>query len=124
LARSGDPGTSKAAARAIATRSGSQRHVILRTLSTAEGGLTDPEMQDGLLMVESSQRTRRHELCQAGYVQMVTVSLTTDGSERVALTRPRAETGQQCLVWEITPKGKAALRKLETGQMVLELVDL
>src|SRR5689334_21493002 len=58
-ARSGDPGTSKAAARAIATRSGSQRHVILRTLSTAEEGLTDPEMQDGLLMVESSQRTRR-----------------------------------------------------------------
>lgn len=123
-ARSGDPGTSKAAARAIATRTGSQRHRILQALLIAgTEGATDPELQAQLVMVDSSQRTRRNELCQAGYVREVTVPLATDGPERVTLTRPRELTGHECIVWEITDLGRSALRKLDSGQMVLAFIE-
>ncbi len=123
-ARSGDPETSHAAARAIRTRSGSQRHQILAELALAgDEGATDPELQERLVMVDSSQRTRRNELRQAGYVQEATVPLTDDGPDRVTVTRPRTLTGQQCIVWVITDLGRVALRKLETGQMVLAFLD-
>jgi hypothetical protein len=123
-ARSGDPETSQAAARAIRTRSGSQRHDVLGYLANCPDGAADFQTVAALRMIDSSARTRRHELLQAGYVQPATAPVDTDGElGRAVVTRVRPETGLACIVWEISPKGRAALNRLNSGQMVMALVD-
>lgn len=113
--RSDSPDTSRRAARAVSTRSGSQRHRILKCLADC-GPLTDAELQDTLSMVGSSQRTRRNELCAAGFVR----AATQDGNP---LVRARDLTGLDQQVWEATDAGRAALAKLNSGQHVMTFPD-
>lgn len=111
------PATSAAAARAIRTQSGSQRHRILRELKLSDEscmyGMTDFELQASLRMGASSERPRRLELVEAGFVVAAT------DPNGVARTRKAPWSSLLCQVWQITPKGRAALAKLNAGQMVL-----
>lgn len=109
--RADSPDTSRQAARAVSTRSGSQRHRILKCLADC-GPMTDSELQDTLSMIGSSQRTRRNELCAAGFVR----AATQDGNP---LVRARDLTGLDQQVWEVTDRGRAALGKLNGGQHVM-----
>jgi hypothetical protein len=113
LARNGAPETSQAAARAIKTRSGSQRHEILRFLHQRPE-LTDFELQQELAIAANSQRPRRVELLRAGYIEPA-----TDGEGSV-LTTKHPLSGLQCQRWRITSLGRAALGALEAGQMVIQ----
>lgn len=108
----GAPETSGAAARAIRTRSGSQRHRILRELVDA-GPLADWMIQHRLGLLANSERPRRLELMEAGYVRAAT------GDTDEALTRKDPKTGHACQVWEVTTAGRVALDRLNAGQMVL-----
>lgn len=101
--------TSKSAARAVRTRSGSQRHQVLRAV--ARESLTDPELMDRTGIIPNSLRPRRLELVEAGYIEP-----TRNDANRV-ITRPNAH-NRPCIVWRITPKGTAALSMLEAGQLV------
>lgn len=106
------PETSQAAARAIRTRSGSQRHRILRDLVDA-GPLADWQLQMRLGLIANSQRPRRLELVEAGYVRP---AVNEDGTH---LTVPDPTSGLACQKWEPTPAGRVALSRLNAGQMVL-----
>lgn len=110
---SGAPETRQAAARAIRTRSGSQRHEILRELVEV-GPLADWQIQRRLGLIPNSERPRRLELVEAGYVRPA-----RDGQNGDPVTVPDRVTKFQCQVWEATPAGRAALAKLNAGQMVL-----
>jgi hypothetical protein len=112
---SGAPVTSQAAARAIRTRSGSQRHRVLRELANWRdgGGLTDWQLQAALGLGANSERPRRLELVEAGYVR---AAKREDGTP-VTAREPRS--GLACQSWEVTLAGLAALRQLEAGQTVL-----
>lgn len=125
------PDTSRsAAAAAMRTRSGSQRHKILEWLAAA-GPLADFQVQEDLALNGNSQRPRRVELAQAGYVEVLTwaVNETLERpfpAERPAGASPESAvlvkhsaTGMRCEVWRITPLGQAALAKLNAGQTVL-----
>lgn len=112
LARSDAPETSRAAARAIRTRSGSQRHEILRYIASTLPP-ADFQMQNALRMGGNSQRPRRVELLRAGYIR----PLLDDTGVPVTVKNP--ESGLACERWEITMLGRSALAQLESGQTVL-----
>lgn len=107
----GAPETSQAAARAIRTRSGSQRHTLLRELRGSD--LTDFQLQRDTGIVANSERPRRLELLEAGYIASAT------GVDGKRVTRPHPHSGLDCQVWTITEKGRNALSFLESGQQVL-----
>lgn len=117
------PETSRAAARAITTRSGSQRHRIL--IALGQRPRADHELQRDVGVVGSSERPRRLELVEAGYVRAAVGRDIAGWMDRPAaekddpVTRENPDTGQQCTVWTITEAGRAALRQLEAGQMVI-----
>jgi hypothetical protein len=106
------PETSKAAARAIRTRSGGQRHALLRHLASG-GPSADFQMQAALSMSGNTQRPRRYELAQAGYVAP---AMDPQGAK---LTAANPDTGMRCEVWRLTASGRAALELLNAGQMAL-----
>lgn len=107
-----DPGPARS--RAVSTRRGSLRHQILNMI--AEGGpsgFTDQEL--GLKMQErgflpASARSRRWELLSAGWIRQA----TKDGR----LWRRSGHT-----VWVVAENGLTALKRLESGQMVLALMS-
>ena len=107
------PETSQAAARAIRTRSGSQRHRILGDLVSAAGPLADWQIQERLGLIANSERPRRLELVEAGYVR---AAHAEDGEPR---TVADPASGLACQAWEPTPAGRVALSRLNAGQMVL-----
>jgi hypothetical protein len=112
LTRKGAPETSQAAARAIKTRSGSQRHELLRYLHRVPE-LADFELQRDLWIGANSQRPRRVELLRAGYIEPA-----RDG-EGKPLTTKHPTSGLQCQRWRVTERGRVALGVLEAGQMVI-----
>lgn len=105
------PETSRAAARAIRTRSGSQRHQLLALL--VGGAYADWQLQSIGGIGASSERPRRLELVEAGYIE---AARDDDGK---LITRKHPHSGLDCQVWRATAKGRAALAQLDAGQMAL-----
>jgi hypothetical protein len=89
------PATSRKAAKAIAVKTGTQRHAILKRISECTLGLTDEELQD-MGFNPNSERPRRLELLDAGFIQ---------AEKKQRLTRSNL----YAIVWTVTPKGEAAL---------------
>jgi hypothetical protein len=93
------PDTSKQAARLIAPKSGSDRERVLQTvLATwySEHGRTDEELQDILGMDPSTERPRRVELVEGGWLE--------DSGKR----RP-TRSGRQAIVWQVTDDARNSL---------------
>lgn len=88
------PQTSRAAATRALGRSGNVRRKVLATLTRY--ALTDEEMQQLLCLPANTQRPRRVELVDAGYVDDTGVTRTTS-------------TGAQSIVWCATARGVEAL---------------
>ena len=88
--KEGQSGTSKIAARRIMPRTGTQRARVLDLLSRHPQGLTDEQMQDALGMNPSTQRPRRVELVEQGWVE--------DSGER-----RRTRSGHKAVVWRFVP---------------------
>lgn len=109
---SGAPETSQAAARAIRTRSGSQRHRVLAAL-IAWPELADWQIQSRLNLAANSERPRRLELVEAGYVE---AAVDSDGKP---ITFKHPESKLPCQAWRITERGRVALDVLAAGQMVI-----
>jgi hypothetical protein len=113
--------TSAEAARKITLATGQQRHRILTALFH-DGPLTDFELQNSLAIRPSSERPRRGELVNGGYVQAV---LAEDGKVQ---TRRHVMTGDGVLrsedgssgtawtLWEITEAGRAAILRIGEQQ--------
>lgn len=113
--------TSAEAARKVTLASGQQRHRILTALHH-DGPLTDYELQTSLAIRPSSERPRRGELVNGGYVQAV---LSEDGKVQ---TRRHVMTGDGVLhsedggsgtawtLWEITEAGRAAILRVGEQQ--------
>lgn len=106
--------TSAEAARKVTLATGQQRHRILTALYH-DGPLTDYELQTSLVIPPSSERPRRGELVNGGYVQAV---LAEDG--KVQTRRHRAtsaeDTGTAWTLWEITEAGRAAILRIGEQQ--------
>lgn len=91
------PDTSRLAARLIAPKSGTKRQQVLAAIATAEpGGITDEGIQRVLGMNPSTERPRRVELVEEGWV--------TDSGERV-----REKERASMILWVLTDQGRAAL---------------
>lgn len=86
------PDTSHNAAERIMPRSGTQRHAVL-SLIAASDGLTDAEIQDGLRISESSERPRRIELVEQGWIEDSGVRRIYRGHE-------------EAIVWVLTSQGR------------------
>ena len=91
------PETSHAAAGCALIRSGSRRREVLDALAHAPSGLTDEETQSWLDMSPNTQRPRRIELVEMGYVD--------DSHER-----RRTRSNQLAIVWQVTALGMRALQ--------------
>jgi hypothetical protein len=85
--------TAKQAAINAYPRSGTQRAKVLNVLTRTVVGLTDEEMQTLLGMGANTQRPRRVELVDGGFIE--------DSGQR----RPTS-THSQAIVWRTTPKGQ------------------
>jgi hypothetical protein len=90
--------TSRAAARGIAVRTGSQRARILQYLLSARGARTDLEIQTDLSMAPNSERPRRGEL--------VDLFLVAPAGER-------QHRGTVYTTWQLTPTGDFVARRLD-----------
>jgi hypothetical protein len=88
----GAPVTTREAALLVTPRSGTQRDRVLQSIVTS-GGLTDEEMQVRLSMSGDTQRPRRIELVEGGWVH--------DGGQR-----RRTASGERAIVWELTEAGR------------------
>jgi predicted ArsR family transcriptional regulator len=91
--------TSAAAAERHRPRSGTARHRVLHALATARDGATDEEVAAHLRMSPNTERPRRVELVEAGWVE---------ATER---TRPTV-CGAAAVVWTVTPAGHRLLSEL------------
>ena len=92
--------TSRDAAARHLPRSGTARHRVLDALGRARGaGATDEELVAHLAMNANTQRPRRVELVEAGYVRASGVIRQTTGGDRA-------------IVWTITDSGRAVLAQL------------
>lgn len=80
------PRTARAAALAATPRTGTARHRLLQAI--AERPRTDEELQDDLAMAANTQRPRRVELVEGGWIE--------DSGE----TRP-TRSGQEAIVWRV-----------------------
>lgn len=79
--------TSRAAAARIYPKTGTKRWVVLQAIAQSSGGLTDEEMQQRIPMSPNTQRPRRVELVEQGFIR--------DSGKR----RPTS-TGDDAIVWE------------------------
>ena len=96
-ARRNDPDTSKAAAEAVAPRSGTQRRRVLDALVRFHRqGMTDAELATFLAMHPGSAAKRRGELADVGLVE--------DCGERRLTPH-----GCNAIVWKPTAEGHAAV---------------
>lgn len=84
--------TSKAAALDVMPRTGTQRLAVLDAIRNSEDGMTDEEIQSKLSIGANSQRPRRVELVEGGWL------------EDSGKTRP-TDTGNDAIVWKLTTKG-------------------
>ncbi len=87
--------TSVKAAIAAYPKAGTQRARIINLLLCWDGGLTDAQMQSYLKMPESSQRPRRLELVEGGWLE--------DSGQRLAW-RGHGE----AIVWQLTDAARQA----------------
>lgn len=94
------PTTSKRAARSVTLRSGTQRFGVLQMIRNAPDGLTDEEQQT--LFRPNTQRPRRVELLEAGLIE-------PRGTRKT-------HSGQDAIVWVITPEGEAAFAACAASQ--------
>jgi hypothetical protein len=90
--------TSKATARNITVKSGSQRALVLLALYH-RGDLTDFELQEILSLSPSSQRPRRGELVDAGFVRPVL------NGEGMGITK--RHNGNDWQLWQLTDDGES-----------------
>jgi hypothetical protein len=88
--------TSKAAALDVMPRSGTQRLAVLTIIAQSADGMTDEEIQAALAISPNSQRPRRVELVDGGWL------IDT------ARTRP-TESGNDAIVWALSDKGRTEL---------------
>lgn len=103
MSRTSDPATSKAAARAVKMRAGSQKMLLLREYAEAgEVGLID----------ESA--ARRARLDHTGYWKRCSELRSAGLIERTGITRT-AQSGMEQEVCIITPIGHSALEDLNAG---------
>jgi len=79
--------TSREAAEQIEPTAGTERSRVLALLREV-GGLTDEQIQDRLEMNPSTERPRRVELCQMGFVH--------DSGEKAA-----TRSGRRAVVWDV-----------------------
>lgn len=61
--------TSATAAALVYPKTGTQRQRVLQAITDSFDGLTDAQIQDRLHMTESTQRPRRVELVQQGWIR-------------------------------------------------------
>lgn len=114
------PGATEVVQPATQTRAGSQRHQVLGFFGDrGADGAADFEVIAGLDLIPSTAQARRYELVRAGWVRPVVAG--ADGGVGIAATRVSAKSGRPCLVWEITDVGRAALGRLNAGQMTLHI---
>lgn len=101
--------------RAARTRPGSGRHLVLLELRERGCPLTDAELVAALAdrMMPSSVHARRWELCAAGWVMP-----RLSSSPHEMYQRRHGQT-----LWELTKEGAGALAKLDSGQLVLALLE-
>lgn len=104
----------KSASKGRGTRPGSQRHLILGAL--AREAQADFQLARHLGVDVAVVRKRRHELLAASWVQR------TRGAAPVAKAHNSAS-GRECQIYEITPAGRTALHRLESGQVALFTED-
>jgi hypothetical protein len=98
LVASDAPGTSRAAARGITVKAGTQRGRIMLAIHN-HGGLTDYEIHDTTDIKPDTLRPRRVELVDAGLVLP-------------AGDRKRQHGGQDWTIWTCTPLGHETAREL------------
>lgn len=94
------PDTSFTAAARVLGKTGSGRRRVLAALMS--GDLTDEQMQSLLRMSPNTQRPRRVELVDHGYVQAT-------GERRQSIS------GARSIVWTATDAGRAALAHVEAA---------
>lgn len=105
-----EPETMPGAPRPIVLATGTQRSRVLEQLAhMAEYGATDFELQADLAIGISSERRRRGELVDAGYVQ----AAITEGG---ALTR--VHNSSPWTVWQVTAEGVDALKRIGAGEQI------
>lgn len=93
------PATSKQAARKISIKSGTQRHRVLHLIAGhGPDGVTDERIQSYGINA-NSERPRRIELLEAGFVEAVPYTEATG----------KTAAGLDATLWRVTPKGQAAL---------------
>lgn len=101
--RTDHPDTSVKAAWAALPRTGTRRMEVLRLIVHATriglNGLTDVEIQDTLAMVPNTERPRRVELVDGGWL--------CDSGAR------REHNGRDHIVWTLTSKGHALRANVE-----------
>lgn len=102
--------TSRAASRAITIKSGSQRALVLLELYGG-GDLTDFEIQKRLSLAPSSERPRRGELVDAGFVRPV---IHTDGPH-IGMGRTKTHNGSEWQLWTLTHDGVRVAMELGGG---------
>lgn len=90
------PDTQRQAAVAAYPNTGTARRRVLDFIAL-HGGATDEEMQDGLNMNPSTQRPRRVELVEGGWVE-------DSGRTR------KTGSGSAACVWALTERGRAEWR--------------
>lgn len=88
--------TTADAAFAVMPRTGTQRMAVLHAIASADSGLTDEEARTALGLRYSSECARRQELVKGGWVE--------DSGQRRSTT-----TGQDAIVWVLTPEGRSKL---------------
>lgn len=88
--------TEEAAAFAVMPRTGTQRMAVLAAIRDAGDGMTDEEITAHLDMNPSSVRPRRQELEIGGWVM-------DSGARR------KVQSGQEAIVWVLTPDGRSRL---------------
>jgi len=109
LVRSDAPATSRAAARHVAVRSGTQRGNVLMYLYRACAA-TDYEIQADLGLAPSSERPRRGELVSMGLV--------------TATDQTRRHGGEDWTVWTLTRMGEGVARQIGNGANTVQLNDI
>jgi hypothetical protein len=88
--------TEEAAAYAVMPRTGTQRMAVLEAISGAEAGLTDEQVRSQTGIRYSSECARRQELEKGGWVM-------DSGQRRLT------SSGQDAIIWVLTPEGRARL---------------
>lgn len=96
-ARHDHPETAKQAAAAVIPRSGTARHKVL--LCIAQWPRSDEQIQDALSMPANTERPRRVELQEMGWIE--------PHPDRITHTR----SGQAAIVWRLTEYGAACFSR-------------